>query len=200
MSKGTCSIEEFESKLSERCGAYQGNASTDSRPISERALSESINICAEQIAKSLDLWIPLSEASVLGVPAPSGVENDVYYDSTTDCMIKVNNLMTSKDVLSLFQRYMIHASLFPQTQYTLIGFTGFGNGSIYPILSQPYIADATFATHGEILDYMEALGFHLIGEATYSNGNITISDLRPRNVLKTPSGMLYVVDADFLIE
>jgi len=199
MHSGIICIEEFTSRLEECCRAHQGDASSDSIALSERALIDFVNKKAEELAQELKLWIPFSEVSKLGVPSPSGVENDVYYDAKTDCMVKVNNLMTSKDVLSLFHRFLLHSSIFPQTGYQLIGFTGFGNGSIFPIVSQAYVPDATYATHGEILDYMEALGFHQIAEASFSNDFLIISDLRPRNVLKSVSGTLYVVDADFVL-
>lgn len=134
----------------------------------------------------------------LGVPAPSGVENDVYFDQNTNTVVKINNLMISKSVLGLIRRLLMHNNMFPHTKYTLEGFTGLGNGSIYPVLRQDYVFDATYATHGEILDYMEALGFTQNGEASFTNGKITIKDLRPRNVLKNRDGALFVIDADFL--
>ena len=44
---------------------------------------------------------------------------------------------------------------------------------------------------------MTSLGFAREGEASYGNGDVTISDLRPRNVLKDGDGDIYVVDAEF---
>lgn len=106
--------------------------------------------------------------------------------------------MLSKDVLSFLKRIEYHNYFFPQTEYHLVGFTGFGNGSIYPVLKQDYIPNATYATHGEILDYMEALGATFVEDATFKIGNILISDLRPRNVLKSiDSHDIFVIDVDF---
>lgn len=197
MPTGTCSIEEFIQGLQERSAARAGNASPDSTTLSEREVIELHNSLAEELARELELWMPFQETDNLGVPMPSGVENTVYYNSSEDMMYKMNNLMTSRSVLRLLQRLNIHNSLFPQTAYELVGFTGFGRGSIYPILRQQYVPNATYATHGEILDYMESLGFAPIGEAAFANGTIEVRDLRPRNVLKTPSGSIFVVDADF---
>lgn len=191
-------LEEFEARLSNRSAQNATDASGNSRTLSEREEIGSINLCAESLAKEIGIWIPYSEAMGMGVPAPSGVENDVYFDQETNTVIKINNLMISKSVLGLLRRLILHNSMFPQTKYTLEGFTGFGNGSIYPVLRQDYVAEATYATHGEILDYMEALNFTQNGEASFTNGRLTIRDLRPRNVLKSKDGVLFVIDADFL--
>ena len=76
-------------------------------------------------------------------------------------------------------------------------FTGFGNGNIYPILKQNYIFNAEYATPVEIDTYMSALDFEKVDEATFTNGDVIISDLYPRNVLKDKDGDLFVVDAEF---
>lgn len=198
MPKIHCSLEEIEARLGNRSAENATDASGNSRTLSEREEIEAINLLAESIAKETGMWIPYSEAMAMGVPAPSGVENDVFFDQNTNTVVKINNLMISKSVLGLIRRILMHNNIFPHTRYSLEGFTGFGNGSIYPILRQDYVTDATYATHGEILDYMEALGFTQNGEASFTNGGITIKDLRPRNVLKNKEGALFVIDADFL--
>lgn len=189
------SLEAFEARLRDRSAAHATDASGNSRTLSERS---EINLLAEQLAKEMDLWIPYPQAMNMGVPAPSGMENDVYFDTSSNSIIKINNLMVSHDVLSLLERLQKHNALFPQTAYSLVGFTGFGRGSIYPVLRQAYVANATYATHGEILDYMESLGFTLCGEAAFTNGELTITDLRPRNVLKDDNGAIFVIDVDFV--
>ena len=44
---------------------------------------------------------------------------------------------------------------------------------------------------------MGALGFTRVGDGRYSNGEVVIKDLKPRNVLVNPNGDVYVVDAEF---
>ena len=88
-------------------------------------------------------------------------------------------------------------TIFPQTGYELYGFTGFGNGNVYPVLRQNYIFGAEYATPIEIDTYMSALNFEKADEASFTNGKIIVSDLYPRNVLKDGDGDLYVVDAEF---
>ena len=152
---------------------------------------------AEALARRKGMWMEFSQISTLGTPFPSGVENDVYLNPKGNVIYKVNNLMTSKTLLSLFERLILHNSIFPQTGYLLKGFTGFGNGSIYPILRQDFIPNEREATPIEIDMYMSALGFQRIAEAKYSNGSVEVSDLHPRNVLRDSEGDLYVIDAEF---
>lgn len=163
-----------------------------------RGGQQEVNRMIETQAKDKGLWTPLHNLSNLGIPFLSGNENDTYLDRENAAVYKMNNLMNSKNLPELFKRIDLHNEFFPDTKYDLVGFTGFGNGSaIYPIYKQDYIDNAEFATPEEIGSYMEALGFTQTGEAEYSNEDVTISDLRPRNVLKDTEGDIYVIDAEF---
>lgn len=197
MPTSNCGLQEFAARLLSRVSECAENASRDSGALSQRGEIEEW-LEAEAIAKELELWIPYSDALSLGQPYPSGVENEVYLDTVSCTVVKINNLMTSRTILRLLHRLQLHNSIFPQTKYDLLGFTGFGKGSVYPVLRQDYIPNATYATHGEILDYMESLGFSHNGEASFTNGSLTITDLRPRNVLKDSNGIIFVIDADFI--
>ena len=197
MFKEGCRIEVFADELRRRSAENQRNAQSNSTTLSERRLIDIDNSTAENLAKEKNLWIDFSEVLTLGTPAPSGVENDVYLNKQGNFVYKVNNLMTSRCVSDFLQRIMLHNSIFPQTGYELYGFTGFGNGNVYPILKQNYIFDAEYATPIEIDTYMSALDFEKVDEATFTNGEIVVSDLHPRNVLKDKDGDLYVVDAEF---
>ena len=197
MFKEGCRIEVFADELRRRSAENQRNAQSNSTTLSERRLIDIDNSTAENLAKEKNLWIDFSEVLSLGTPAPSGVENDVYLNKQGNFVYKVNNLMTSLCVSDFLQRIMLHNSIFPQTGYELYGFTGFGNGNVYPILKQNYIFDAEYATPIEIDTYMSALDFEKVDEATFTNGEIIVSDLHPRNVLKDKDGDLYVVDAEF---
>lgn len=187
-------LETFEARLRDRVAESTADAPRDSRTLSARS---EVSDIAEFVAKDMGIWIPYSEALNLGLPYPSGVENDVYLDTLSNSVVKINNLMVSRDILRLLERIRIHNELFPQTRYSLEGITGFGRGSVYPVLRQPYVANATYASHGEILDYMESLGFSLCGESAFTNGSLTITDVRPRNVLKDTTGSIFVIDVDF---
>ena len=187
--------EEPVYQLRRRIEEASRNASESERG---RGRQQEVNQMIETQAKENGLWTPIQNLSHLGTPFLSGNENDTYLDRENAAVYKMNNLVNSKNLPELFKRIDLHNELFPQTKYELVGFTGFGNGgAIYPIYKQEYIDNAEFATPEEIGNYMQALGFNKTGEAEYSNGDVTISDLRPRNVLKDAEGDIYVIDADF---
>ena len=187
--------EEPVYQLRRRIEEASRNASESERG---RGRQQEVNQMIETQAKENGLWTPIQNLSHLGTPFLSGNENDTYLDRENAAVYKTNNLVNSKNLPELFKRIDLHNELFPQTKYELVGFTGFGNGgTIYPIYKQEYIDNAEFATPEEIGAYMQDLGFNKAGEAEYSNGDITISDLYPRNVLKDTEGDIYVIDADF---
>lgn len=192
-----CPIEVFADKLRRRSAENQRNAQGDSNSLSPRQLIDIDKTSAESIAKELDLWIEFSSIFNLGAPAPSGFENDIYLSADGIVVYKVNNLMCDISVSSYLNRLLLHNAYFPATRYDLVGFTGFGNGSIYPVVVQDYIPNATYANPDEIRNMMGNLGFRIVNEHTFTDGIIEISDLRPRNVLKDIDNNLYVIDANF---
>lgn len=194
-----CQIEVYASKLRKRSEENRRNAQGDSTTLSELKVIDIVNASAISIAKEMELWLNFQDIFKLGIPIPSGVENDVYLSEDGNAVYKVNNLMLSHSVLDLLDRLIIHNSIFPQTRYDLYGFTGLSGNSIYPILIQDYIKDVTFSTPDEIKSYMISLGFQEKSESCFTNGDIEVSDLYPRNVLKDSNGDLYVVDANYKI-
>lgn len=151
--------------------------------------------CAETLAKQLKLWIPMEEVMSLGVPGPSGNENDTYV--ADDVIYKVNNLMNSAGIVNLLQRVLIHNVLFPDTAYQLHGFCGFDGRMVQPVLRQARIENAHPATQVMIDTYMAALGFTKqpsIGR--FANDTYEVWDILPRNVLIDNEGDIYVVDAE----
>lgn len=194
-----CPIEVFADKLRRRSAEAQSAARRTETSLSERQVIDIDNRCAETLAKEMGLWLDFSEIGNLGDPAPSGMENEVYLSNDGSTAFKVNNLMLSRCVSQLLDRLILHNAYFPQTRYDLYGFTGFGHGSIYPIIMQQYIKEVVHATPDEIERYMNQLGFANSGDARYSDGTIEIMDLRPRNVLTNKEGDMWVIDADFKV-
>lgn len=146
-------------------------------------------------AKDNGMWIPMSDIFDLGVPGPSGNENDTYVSN--DIIYKVNNLLNSASILRLLEKISAHNNLFPNTFYGLYGFTGFEGRSVMPILKQHLVKNAKSATSIEIDTYMAALGFlKKNNEGRYANSDYEVWDLVPRNVLVDADGDMYVVDAE----
>ena len=149
----------------------------------------------EQYAKESGLWLPFSDIFNLGVPGPSGNENDTYVSN--DVIYKVNNLLNSGSILKFLEKIVIHNYLFSDTPYTFFAFTGFDGRSIMPVLQQYLIKSAQPATQIMIDTYMAALGFEKTKEVgRFLNSQYEVWDLVPRNVLVDPEGDIYVIDAE----
>ena len=150
---------------------------------------------AEQMAKAGGYWIPMMDIFDLGVPGPSGNENDTYV--ADNIIYKVNNLLNSGSIVALLKKILMHNLLFPDTAYSFYGFAGFDGRTVQPVITQPRIADAHPATQIMIDTYMAALGFeNTTQEGRFSNGAYEVWDLVPRNVLVDDEGDIFVVDAE----
>lgn len=150
---------------------------------------------AEQYAKENGIWVPMHEVFDLGVPGPSGNENDTYVSN--DIVYKVNNLLNSGSIVKLLEKISWHNILFYDTFYEFYGFTGFDDRTVMPILRQRLVKDATLATPIEIDTYMAAIGFSkLNNEGRYANADFEVWDLVPRNVLKDNGGDVFIIDAE----
>ena len=152
---------------------------------------------AYKYAKDNNLWkgslYDIGEAFKGG-----GVENTLAYDPDQGIIYKANNLiLNEQSILKYINAIQGHNALFPETHYDFVGFTGFGDRKIpyvEPIVKQKYIADARQATIEEIDAYMVGAGFVKTDEFTYEKGDSIVSDVRPRNVLVTNDGSVYVID------
>ena len=175
-----------------RCQLYEAELRDSESRVSSREAEERI---AEQYAKEHNLWIPFSEVIGLGSPGPCGNENDTYVFN--DIIYKVNNLLNCGSIIRLLERTVWHNNIFPDTAYSLYGFTGFEGRTIMPILRQRLVKNARPATQVMIDTYMAALGFtKIVCEGHFTNGTYEVWDLLPRNVLADKDGDLYVVDAE----
>ena len=67
----------------------------------------------------------------------------------------------------------------------------------FPVFSQIFIKNARFATNAEITDYMHSRGFEpMEKDGSFSNGQIVLWDIKPKNVLITGNGATVVIDAE----
>jgi hypothetical protein len=150
---------------------------------------------AEMMAKAEGYWIPMTDVFSLGVPGPSGNENDTFIGETV--IYKVNNLLNSGNIVGLLRKVLMHNILFPDTAYSFYGFAGFDGRTIQPVIVQPRIANAHPATQIMIDTYMVALGFEkTAGNGRFRNSQYEVWDVVPRNVLVDEEGDVFVVDAE----
>ena len=185
-------IQEVSNELQRLCRLHEkesgnGKANGTRFEIEQRA--------AEQYAKSVGIWIPMDNVFDLGIPGPSGNENDTYV--AKDTIYKVNNLLNSGGICKLLDKILLHNLIFPNTAYKICGFTGYEGRTIMPVLEQERICEAQPATQIMIDTYMSALGFEKEGDTgCFSNKEFKVWDVVPRNVLVDKDGDMYVVDAE----
>ena len=188
-------IHEVADELRRRCELYEAQLRDGQNDVNRLEIEQRI---AEQYAKENGIWIPMSDVFELGVPGPSGNENDTYVSN--DIIYKVNNLLNSGSILRLLDRVMWHNNLFYDTAYSLYGFTGFDGRTIMPILQQRLVKNAVPASPIEIETYMAAIGFvKKNNEGRYANSEYEVWDLVPRNVLKDKDGDIFIIDAEIAL-
>lgn len=185
-------IKEIADELSRLCGIYETQSGVGKTNVNSFETEQRI---AEQMAKSQGFWIPMMEIFNLGIPGPSGHENDTYVADKG--IYKVNNLLNNGSIVSLLQKILLHNTIFPDTAYSFYGFAGFDGRTVQPVLFQPRIANAKPASQIMIDTYMAALGFEKGSEeGRFFNGDYEAWDLLPRNVLVDSEGDIFVVDAE----
>ena len=185
-------IETVANELRRRSKLYEAKPGTGQAHVTPFEREQRM---AEQMAKARGYWIPMMQIFDLGVPGPSGNENDTYV--ADDAVYKVNNLMNSSSIVALLEKMQMHNMLFPDTAYQFHGFAGFDGRTVQPVLRQVRVANATPATQIMIDTYMAALGFEKVdGEGRFSNGCYLVWDVIPRNVLVDRDGDIFVVDAE----
>ena len=185
-------IYEVADELRRRSQLYEAKLRNGQKDVSPFEAEQRV---AEQYAKETGIWLPMSDVFDLGVPGPSGNENDTYVSD--DIIYKVNNLLNSGSITRLLEKVAMHNDLFYDTAYSLYAFTGFDGRTIMPVLQQRLVKDARPATNVEIETYMAALGFvKTSNEGRFSNNLYEVWDLVPRNVLKDAEGDIFVIDAE----
>ena len=185
-------ILEIADELRRRCELYEAQLRNGEEHVSRLEVEQRV---AEQYAKDNGMWLQMSDVFDLGVPGPSGNENDTYVSN--DIIYKVNNLLNTGSILRLLDRLTWHNNLFYDTGYTLHAFTGFDGRTIMPVLQQRLVKDAVPATAIEIETYMAAIGFtKQNNEGRFTNDEFVVWDLVPRNVLRDKEGDIFIIDAE----
>ncbi len=137
-------------------------------------------------------WI---DKDTLGTYSDRGSENEVYASLDSKHVYKLNDFRYSDDNLSpFFERISVHNELFPDCEYTFLGFAENRDGKVCAVLRQPFILSQREATQQEIDEELVRLGFHKELDGYFTNGDYDIFDAVPNNVLKGEDGHLYFID------
>ena len=185
-------IAAIADELERLCAVHEAQSGNCQQDVSRFETEQRV---AEQMAKSQGFWVPMMHVFDLGVPGPSGNENDTYVGEKV--IYKVNNLLNSGSIVALLRKILMHNQIFPDTAYSFYGFAGFDGRTIQPVIIQPRIANARPATRIMIETYMAAIGFEKTAqEGRFRNGQYEVWDVVPRNVLVDEEGDIFVVDAE----
>jgi len=128
----------------------------------------------------------------------SGNESENWMDPAINVVYKMNTLMhVGGDILRLLQRIDLYNQLFPEVAMRFVGFQLMSETNVYPVFAQQFISNARFATEKEIRDYMQSMSFLSTGnDGEFTNGKLLLKDVRPKNVLYSATGAIFVIDAD----
>lgn len=92
-------ISELANELERLCSVHETQSGISPKDVSSLVKEQRT---AEDIAKSKGFWIPMMKIFDLGIPGPSGNENDTYVSDNV--VYKVNNLMNSGSIISLLRK------------------------------------------------------------------------------------------------
>ena len=128
----------------------------------------------------------------------SGHECENWIDPLLNIVYKMNMLThVGEDILKLLDRVDLYNMLFPEVALRLVGFQVMGSSFVYPVFAQPFIDNVRFASEEEIKEYMESRGFlptEKSGE--FIGSEFILSDIKPKNVLRSEDGAIFVIDAE----
>ena len=91
-------IAAIANELERLCAVHEAQLGDSQADVSR---FETEQRAAEQLAKANGYWIPMMDVFDLGVPGPSGNENDTYVAEKV--IFKVNNLLNSGSIAGLRQ-------------------------------------------------------------------------------------------------
>lgn len=128
-----------------------------------------------------------------------GAEQRVYLKDG-DHVIKLNDGIYYLSWKDYFYNLLIHNYFFPDTSYTLNGFT-LDNKILYAVVQQKYVSIDSTTDLIKVKRFMQSNGFDLIRNNDYLNPSlgIILEDLHDENVL-TKNDILYFIDTVFYLE
>ena len=155
----------------------------------------------ERWARAVGCWTECVDDSLpkmLGEQIAEGGEAVVYDHGAT--LVKAIGLDYFIQPVLALDRISLHNAYFPETTLTVLGFGRTADGEFKIIVEQPFI-EGSHVSDEDIADYMSKMGFELRNPRnwTYATPDIYLSDMHDENVLRSPSGTIFVVDCDIRI-
>ncbi|UYQ91691.1 hypothetical protein MKQ68_16505 [Chitinophaga horti] len=156
--------------------------------------------CLTQFAKEFGLWIT-------GAPDPlkflaRGGEASVYFDGSSKSVIKYNDGIYYATWLEFLNSILIHNLLFPNTAYSLTGFTHI-EAVLYAVLRQPFVTSDDAVDLSDVNRLLSFNGFENkmrngVKTNNYYNKElgIILEDIHDENVIVN-SNTLFFIDTVF---
>jgi hypothetical protein len=162
---------------------------------SEKKIKQEEELAIEKLAKKNGYFVDESLIKQKGEQDANGAESIVFFDDENTVMKITENEIHHSSWLDFLDRISIHNHLFPETAYTVLGFTRI-NGTFSAITNQPLIRAKEVAKASEISEDMKERGFTPIGMGRFHNlkTGIFIGDVFHGNVLKSEGGNLFYID------
>jgi hypothetical protein len=157
----------------------------------------------EKYAKYWDFWYEYGEFTSKRKFFDHGDEATVYLDTGGKTVKKIivynaNYKVTPLEFID--NRIALHNYLFPETKYTLHGFTLTQDGRFAFILNQDYIKenkDALPLTYNAVADYLNTklnMNLYLKSIQHYYNEMYLLNDIHLKNVINGKNGVFYFID------
>lgn len=186
----------------------RGNGRTNaSNPSSNRERTEQQEQQIETWAKENGLWYndyqESKDGSLEGVIEAdggifsnrSGSESLVYWMNDGTAVKAIDASHYEGDLQGLFDKIMLHNSLFPETSYTVLGF-GRDRGNTFRLIVKQKFVKGTVPTDAEIQKFAKDLELEKRGGWYYTKDGKRITDLNQGNVIKVGEKTFLVIDCD----
>jgi len=144
-------------------------------------------------ADTHQLWV----SHLPGEYLTKGGEFQVYLDTTTSSVVKINDAVYYATWLEYFNSLVLHNLIFKDTAYSFIGLIDIEN-VLYAIVKQPFIIADGQAALDDIRAFLEYNGFQNTRRQDYFNKEygLILEDMHDENVIVN-SEKLFFIDTVF---
>lgn len=141
----------------------------------------------------------LLSAGDLGTYITEGAEQKIFYHDTEGCLYKMADSIFYENWTDYFNNLLLHNYFFPDTAYTLTGFTDDGK-SLYAVVKQVFVFNTESTNLETVKNYLLENGFQHKKNNDYFHPylGVILEDLHDENVLIN-SGVLFFIDTVFYL-
>ena len=155
----------------------------------------------EQWSRKVGCWTDDVDAvltKIFGPPIAKGGEAKVY-DNGAELVKSIGLDYFILPELAL-DRIALHNAFFPETSLNVLGFGRDSDGNFKVVAQQSFI-EGNHINEDEIAEYLYRMGFELKNPHnwTYATPEIYLSDMHDENVIRSASGVIFVIDCDIRI-